>query len=61
MSRPSNRVVRLRYGYMCTSFFGATRVTRIAWVAQYLRIPFAPCRLPSPEAYQPPIGSSRAK
>src|SRR3712207_7417311 len=41
------------YGDMWTSFFGAKRVTRMACCAQYLRMPAAPWRVPSPDAFQP--------
>ena len=44
---------------MYGSLFSASRgVTTIACWEQYLRIPPAPWREPSPEALAPPIGSS---
>jgi hypothetical protein len=45
---------------MCTSRFIATRVIMIACWRVYLRIPAAPWRVPRPDCFQPPIGSSSA-
>ena len=45
---------------MWRSRFGAKRVTTIACFFVYLRIPSAPWRVPRPDDFQPPIGSSSA-
>ena len=38
------------------SRLSARRVTSSDWTLVYLRIPLAPCRVPRPEDFQPPIG-----
>ena len=51
---PRRAVIFALYGYMCGSFFVAKRVTRMACCWQYLRMPPAPWREPSPDALAPP-------
>ena len=49
------------YGSMWRSFFiGANFVTSTLCFFVYLRIPSAPWRVPRPDSFQPPIGSSSA-
>ena len=43
------------------SRFSARRVTSSDWILVYLRIPLAPWRVPSPDAFQPPIGRFSAE
>ncbi len=46
---------------MCASREGAEPGVIISdCLLAYLRIPSGPCREPSPDAFQPPIGSSSA-
>ncbi len=54
--RRSSFVRLALYGNMNGSRFSARRVTSSDWTLVYLRIPFAPWRVPRPEAFQPPIG-----
>ena len=56
----SGPLVRALYGNMCRSFLGANRVTSSDCWRVYLRMPPAPWREPSPDAFHPPIGSSSA-